>query len=202
MIGQKKKTLYVVCEDNMSIVSNYISKLIYSNDDIKTEEENKTVGVEDKSTNLICCDYDSWNNQNEQIVNKVLFINEKEADKELAPIIDVKYDSYGIKYGWAGRQAYIKADPTILIDSVNEYEKFYNEYSKIVKISGVFKDKLLTSDDINKTNSKVLDKIKAFSQNVEEKIEKVKQKKNIHIQQTLFAVQKFYIDYLNEFLNQ
>ena len=50
--------------------------------------------------------------------------------ESLVPIIDVKFDKYGVKYGCAGNQAIVFAEPAALTNR-KEYEVFAQELSKL-----------------------------------------------------------------------
>lgn len=52
----------------------------------------------------------------------------KGTDK-LIPIIDVKYDDFGVCYGWAGNQAIVWANPKALKEE--ELRKFNEEFSAL-----------------------------------------------------------------------
>lgn len=113
-------TLIVVCKNEL--LTNQLKKYVETNDDI--DEEN-VVGTKDGTVKIVAWDEKVWldNKKAGNIASKILLIgNVKGADK-LLPIIDIKYNEFGIKYGLAGNQALITANPTIFSDH-DIYGKF------------------------------------------------------------------------------
>ena len=60
----------------------------------------------------------------------MLFLGNIEGVKDLTPIIDVKFDKHGVKYGWAGSQAVLLADPMTIKrpEDYNAFLKDLNQY--------------------------------------------------------------------------
>lgn len=44
------------------------------------------------------------------IQGKILFLGDIKGTDELIPVLDIKFDNYGVKYGFAGNQAVLFAD--------------------------------------------------------------------------------------------
>ena len=101
------QTLIVVYKDEL--VLNLLKKLIETNDD-KSEDE--IVGTEDGTVSVVSWDERMWLEQKKagNIDSKILFIGPVKGTDKLYPILDIKYDKWGIKYGWAGNQAMISVD--------------------------------------------------------------------------------------------
>lgn len=125
MYFSEPKTLIVVYKDELMV--NQLKKLVETNDDL---DEGSIVGVRDGSVRIVSWTEKVWNDQKKagNINNKVLFIGNFKDTKALIPIMEIKYDKYGIKYGWAGNQGLLVADPTVLSDS-----KTYNDFIECLK---------------------------------------------------------------------
>ena len=102
------KSLIVVYKDEMLL--NELRKLVETKDD--TAEG--VVGVKDGSVKIVSWNEKMWLGQkkNGTINNKVLFIGDIKNTDQLIPILDVKFDKYGVMYGWAGNQALIYQKPS------------------------------------------------------------------------------------------
>lgn len=118
-------TLIVVYKDELLI--NLFKKLVETNDDI--DEEN-VVGIKDGSVRIVSWTEKVWLDQKKagNINNKVLFLGKVKGWDKLLPIIDLKFDQYGIKYGWAGNQALLWAD-TKEIEEAKAYNSFLSDLS-------------------------------------------------------------------------
>lgn len=135
------KTLIVVYKDELML--NQLKKLIETKDDSETDG---VVGVTDESVRIVAWTEKVWRDQKKagNINNKVLFLGDIKDTDKLIPIIDIKYDQYGITYGWAGNQAILYVDPKALAQ-----ENIYNEF--IEKLSAY------SPPDILKANPKQID---------------------------------------------
>jgi len=133
MFGIKeRKVLIVVYKDEMLL--NQFKKLVETNDDQKLSEDGgpKIVGTVDDSINIISWTEEVWldNKKSGNIKGKVLFLGDIQGTKNLIPVIDTKFDQFGVKYGWAGDQAVIHADTNVL-NQRDEYQKFLIELDKM-----------------------------------------------------------------------
>ena len=121
----EKQTLIVVYKDEL--VFNQLKKLVETNDDT---ESGGIVGTEDGSVDIVAWDEKHWldNKEAGTINSKVLLIGKIKGAENLEPVIDVKYENkkWGIKYGWAGKQALILVDENVI--SKEEYQKFLKEF--------------------------------------------------------------------------
>ncbi len=116
------KTLIIVYKDEM--LANQMKKLIETKDDSAEE----AVGTTDGSINVVAWTEKVWlaNKKAGNINSKVLFLGKIKGVDKLIPVIDVKFDKHGIKYGWAGNQAVVYALPGE-IKSIENYYEFYQE---------------------------------------------------------------------------
>lgn len=183
------ETLIIVYKDEM--LANQMKKLIETKDD--TEEA--ITGTADKSINVVSWSEKIWldNKKAGNITSKVLFLGNIKGVDKLIPVIDVKYDNFGICYGWAGNQAVIYAKPNE-IKAAENYLSFYEELeaSPVPQaIKNTIKPKTLSEEDatveeiiveeieitedaIEKTTatkSNFLDKSKAFFKKAKVKLE-------------------------------
>ncbi len=123
MFYAEPKTLIVIYKNELLV--NQIKKLVETNDD--TNEET-IVGVRDGSVRIVSWTEEMWKAQKKagNISNKVLFLGDFKDTKTLIPIMETKFDKYGIKYGWAGNQALIVSDPNVFADK-GLYKEFLDE---------------------------------------------------------------------------
>lgn len=114
------KTLIVVYKDEL--LANQIKKLVETNDDSETEG---VVGTRDNSIKIVSWNEKTWlsNKKAGNIDSKVLFLGNIKGVDKLIPVIDVKFDNFGVKYGWAGKQAVVFVDDKAISDAEN-----YNEF--------------------------------------------------------------------------
>lgn len=116
------QTLIIVYKDEM--LANQMKKMIETKDD--TEESVK--GTRDNSINVVAWTEKVWltNKKVGNITSKVLFLGDIKGVDKLIPVIDVKFDRHGIRYGWAGNQAVVYASPNE-IKSIENYRAFHEE---------------------------------------------------------------------------
>lgn len=107
---ETKKTLIVVYKDEMLV--NQLKKMVETHDDTESD----VVGTRDDSINIVSWTEKVWlaNKKAGNIQGKILFLGEIKGTDKLIPVIDVKYDEYGVRFGWAGNQAIVYADPKAL----------------------------------------------------------------------------------------
>ena len=123
---QEQQKLIVVCKDEL--FTNQLKKYVETNDDIDSEN---IVGTKDGAVKIIAWNEKEWldNKKAGNVDGKVLLIgNIKGADK-LLPFIDIKYNAFGIVYGWSGNQAMLFVDPKVL-KKKEDYNVFFEELKK------------------------------------------------------------------------
>lgn len=64
------------------------------------------------------------------ISGKILFLGDIKGTDKLIPVIDVKFDEYGVQFGWAGNQAVLFADPKALTKR-EAYDAFLEKLSDL-----------------------------------------------------------------------
>lgn len=134
------QTLIVVYRNRDEMAINQLRKLLETDDD----HEDRIVGVEDGSVEIVPWTEKVWiqNKEAGTIKSKVLLIDDIKGSDQLSPIMDIKYDKYGIIYGWAGSQALLTIDEKALKKKEN-YEKFLAELRTKVKNGVTKKEKKL-----------------------------------------------------------
>ena len=93
---ETKKTLIVVYKDEL--LMNQLKKMIETHDDA----EDKVVGTRDNSISVVSWTEKVWlgNKKAGNIQGKILFLGDIKGTDKLIPVIDVKFDDCGVKYGW------------------------------------------------------------------------------------------------------
>lgn len=160
------KTLIVVYKDEL--LANQIKKLVETNDDNGT---NEVVGTRDNSIKIVSWNEKTWlsNKKAGNIDSKVLFIGNIKGVDKLIPVIDVKFDNFGVKYGWAGKQAVVYVDEKVLSDSEN-YSKFLSAIADLP-----IPESIKTANEPLDTQKidKAFDKMKSVNKIKNEKLSKL-----------------------------
>ncbi len=122
-----EKTLIVVYKDEMLV--NQLKKLVETNDD---KQDGDTVGTMDNSINIVAWNEKVWlgNKKAGNIKDKVLFLGDIKGTDKLIPVLDLKFDQYGVKYGWAGNQAVLYTDYKN-VSGKEAYLTFIEELAKL-----------------------------------------------------------------------
>lgn len=123
---ETKKTLIVVYKDEL--LMNQLKKMVETRDD----SEEDIIGTRDDSINIVSWTEKVWlgNKKCGNIQGKILFLGDIKGTDKLIPVIDVKFDDCGVKYGWAGNQAVLYADPKSLTDR-KAYDDFLDKLSEL-----------------------------------------------------------------------
>lgn len=123
---ETKKTLIVVYKDEL--LMNQLKKMVESHDDT----EDGVIGTRDDSINIVSWTEKVWlgNKKAGNIQGKILFLGEVKGTDKLIPVIDVKFDDCGVKYGWAGNQAVLFVDPKALTNREG-YDSFLKKLSDL-----------------------------------------------------------------------
>lgn len=120
------KTLIVVYKDEM--LANQIKKLIETRDDV----DGSVTGTTDDCINVVTWTEKVWlaNKKAGNITSKVLFLGDIKGVDALIPVLDVKFEKHGVRYGWAGNQAVVYVNP-IEIKSIESYYAFHTELESL-----------------------------------------------------------------------
>lgn len=127
MYYMEPKTLIVVYKDEL--LANQLKKLIETKDDTN---ENSVVGTKDGSVQIVAWTEKVWLEQKKtgNITAKVLFLGDIKGTDKLLPVIDVKFDQYGVRYGWAGNQAILVANPKTM-KTRDDYASFIADLGEL-----------------------------------------------------------------------
>ena len=74
--------------------------------------------------------FGSGNKKAGNISGKILFLGDVKGTDKLIPVIDVKFDDSGVKYGWAGNQAVLYVEPKALTNREG-YDAFLEKLSDL-----------------------------------------------------------------------
>ena len=119
-IGMRNNTLIAVYKDELIV--NELRKLVENNNRMKRSQGgNISITTQTEKAWL----QDKYEDTN----SKVLFIGDIAGTENLIPVLDVKFNNYGVKYGWAGNRAVLVADAKEL-KSPKNYMKFCDELQK------------------------------------------------------------------------
>lgn len=118
------ETLIVVYKDEMLV--NQLKKMVETKDD----KDNEQIGTRDGSINIVAWSEKVWlaNKKAGNIKDKVLFLGDVKGTDKLIPVIDVKFDEYGVRFGWAGNQAVLFVDSKA-ISKREDYLEFIEKLS-------------------------------------------------------------------------
>ncbi len=219
-----RKTLIIVYKD--ALLMNQLKKLIETSDD----EEGKVIGTKDDSIEIISWTEKVWMSHKKagNIKGKILFLGEIKGNDDLIPVLDMELDEDGVKYGRAGDQAILWADPKALTNR-ESYDAFLEKLSEFpvpaflkktknnivetgseedcieqeVEDEGTAdkKPKLLAHAlKVVEAGVEALDKV---GDTVSKKTEEIFRDKTLVKKQMMFyGVIKLYTDYLEDFMNQ
>lgn len=224
MFGMSK-TLIVVYKDEM--VVNQLKKMVETHDD----KEEGIIGTRDDSVNVVAWTEKVWLNNKKagNITDKVLFLGDISGTDKLIPVLDIKFNQFGVQYGWAGNQAVLFVDSKEMHDK-DIYLDFIEQLSKL-SVPDMIKEPINTryangeqestpnetEDDENKNSRKKINKflgnakntldkgVKALDKlrvNVASKTEDLlRDKKKVTRQQLFYGVVNLYNNDLDNFMN-
>lgn len=123
---ETKKTLIVVYKDELLV--NQLKKMVEAHDDNKLS----VIGTRDDSINIVSWAEKVWlgNKKAGNIQGKILFLGDIKGTDKLIPVIDIKFDECGVRFGWAGNQAVVYADPKVLTTR-KDYDAFLEKLSAL-----------------------------------------------------------------------
>ena len=125
LMFETKKTLIVVYKDEL--LMNQLKKMVETHDD----NEQGVIGTRDDSINIVSWTEKVWlGNKKPEISRVKSSFSEIKGTDKLIPVIDVKFDECGVKFGWAGNQAVVYADPKVLTTR-EDYDAFLEKLSAL-----------------------------------------------------------------------
>ena len=148
---ETKKTLIVVYKDEL--LMNQLKKLIETNDD----NDEGIVGTRDNSINIVSWTEKVWlgNKKAGNIQGKILYLGDIKGTEKLIPVVDVKFNECGVKFGWAGNQAVLFIEPKALTNRKG-YDAFLEKLDElpVPDFLKPIKDKITTIDAEDKEETK------------------------------------------------
>ncbi len=128
---EEPRNLLVVYKNKDEVTLNHLKKFVDTKDD-DTENE-KIIGTEDGSVKVISWDEKTWLDNkkagnNGHLDDKILFLGDIKGVDKLIPTLDIKFNQFGVAYGFSGKQAAIIVSP----DPIRKKEK-YNEFIEDLK---------------------------------------------------------------------
>ena len=207
-----KKKLIVVYEKKDEIALNYLKQLVLSNDD--NAETGEIIGTKDGSIEVIAWTEKVYldNTKNRNVSNKIIFMDDIKGIEKIVPIMKVKYNKYGVKYGISGNNAVISIDEKEL-NSDNEYEAFQKLYKdELMKVDMKVSDEKLEENQKKRKAARrtkataVLTNILVPGAGVVEVASAIATgKQNIKLTREmmfLYAITKFYLEEMEDFINK
>lgn len=134
-----KRNLVFVTKDDL--LYQQLKKLVESNDD---ESEEVVTGTKDDTVRLVRWEEQKWvyRRKTDTVDSKVIVIGDcKDADNGVK-LMDVKFDQYGVRYGWSGNCAFVHADLR-KIRAKGAYDAFLAELSEMPAPEVIKEDKKL-----------------------------------------------------------
>lgn len=130
----KKTELMIVCDEKLMEYANYLIALIGQNDDT----DDKVVGTKDGYVTAAIYTPKNYKDTLPKITSNthILFIGSFKEAKEQRKNIDLKFNKYGMCYGWLGKRAIMYVEDTMLkkkdYDSFISFSKNYQkEFDKV-----------------------------------------------------------------------
>ncbi len=121
-----RQALVVVYKDEMLL--NQLRKMVETHDDNGQD----IIGTRDDSINIVSWTEKVWmvNKKEGNLQGKILFLGDVKGTDKLIPVIDVKFDEFGVRFGWAGNQAVVYVD-TKALTSRRDYDVFLEKLSAL-----------------------------------------------------------------------
>jgi hypothetical protein len=132
------KILVVAYQKKDEIVVNMLQKLIETKDDLA---DGQIIGTEDGSVGVVAWKENEWKANRDSgkgNAEKTLLINRVDGYDVLEPIMNVKFNKHGVKYGFSGRKALVIVDGSYF----NNKKKLASFKDEIKSLAIPNKDKL------------------------------------------------------------
>lgn len=120
MLGINKQKLIIVCDKNTEMHANYLYQLISSS------VEREIIGIEDGKIDAVVWEEKHYisNKPTINIDNYVLFIGENNSSKKEIKTMGVKYNKFGMKFGWRGKHGMLIVNNSEDKSENDEFEKY------------------------------------------------------------------------------
>ena len=120
MMGKASKKLIIVCDEKTEAYANYLRQLISTNDD----KDGEVVGVADGTVDVaVWLEKDYLANKAQISSNEhILFIGDSKTSKNETSSMIIKFEKFGMKYGWLGKRGMMVVDGEMM--DPNQYNQF------------------------------------------------------------------------------
>ena len=120
MLGKASKKLIIVCDEKTETYANYLRQLISTNDD----KDGEVVGVADGTVDAaVWLEKDYLANKAQISSNEhILFIGDSKTSKSESSSMIIKFEKYGMKYGWLGKRGMMLVDDEMM--DPDQYDQF------------------------------------------------------------------------------
>ncbi len=130
---EEPRNLLVVYKNKDEVSLNQLKKFVDTKDD--DSESEKIVGTEDGTVKIISWDEKTWRDNkkagnNGHLDDKILFIGDIKGVDKLIPTLDIKFNQFGVSYGFSGKQAAIMVDPMPLLKR-ETYDEFIEDLKQV-----------------------------------------------------------------------
>ncbi len=222
MFEKPTKKLIIVTDEKNKPYANYLMALISAKDD----KEGEVVGVADGSVEAVVWSEKAFADNEPTLSSNahVLFIGDTKLSKSQRGGLAVKYDDFGLKYGWLGKRAVMYIDR--VISNVVEYNRFFEfavnyqgNFTKAIErktVANIVAGEEVEMDEKdhkvlhNSGNGKARTALAAIVSPVvaavtvpvaaSKGVANLKERKNVLQQQWSCLTMLFYLEGLNEFL--
>ena len=122
MFEKQVKKLIIVTDEKNKPYANYLMALISAKDD----KEGEIVGIADGSVEAVVWSEKNFADNEPTLSSSahVLFLGDTKLSKSQRGGLNIKFDDFGLKYGWLGKRAVMYVDH--VITSVVVYNRFYD----------------------------------------------------------------------------
>lgn len=153
MLGEKTTKLIIVCDEKTSEYANYLRQLVSMKDDTSDE----IVGVKDGTVEVAVWLEKDYVANMATISSKehILFIGENKVSKKETPSMSVKFDKFGMKYGWLGKRAMMMVSDSIKDkETYDQFIEFCQGYEQ--KIEAMSLERVCKYEEKNETEKGVV----------------------------------------------
>ena len=157
MLGEKTTKLIIVCDEKTSEYANYLRQLVSMKDDTADE----IIGVEDGTVEVAVWLEKDYVANMATISSKehILFIGENKVSKKETPSMSVKFDKFGMKYGWLGKRAMMMVSDSIKDkETYNQFIEFCQGYEQ--KIEAMSLERVRKYEDKDENEKGVISLVK------------------------------------------
>ncbi len=203
---EEPRNLLVVYKNKDEISLNQLRKFVDTKDDDPDNE--KIVGTEDGTVKIIAWDEKTWIDNKKagnsgHLDDKILFLGDIKGVEKLIPTLDIKFDEFGVSYGFSGKQAAILVDPKPL-NNPGTYDSFMKKLNEVCDASTAKEKKYFDTRDVKdvvKKGAKYYLASAFFLPAVAGAVNHgIKDAKLVRDQQLLYGISKLYLNDLDAFM--